>query len=115
MAVKSPCRAIPFISILTCLIALPWAKSTDSETRPTFRVGVETVFINVSVTDSLNRYVGGLDKESFRVFEDKVEQSITYFVEESAPLSLGILFDTSASMKRNLQSARRSVLRFLQP
>jgi Ca-activated chloride channel family protein len=111
MAPKNACRVVVFIFIL---ITLPWTESNESDTRPTFRVGVETVFINVTVTDSLNRYIGGLDKESFRIFEDTVEQSITHFVEESAPVSVGILFDISSSMKRNIQSARRSVLRLLQ-
>jgi Ca-activated chloride channel family protein len=114
VASKNSWHVTVFILILTCLVTLPRAESDESDTRPTFRVGVETVFINVAVTDSLNRYIGGLDKESFRIFEDTVEQSITHFVEESAPVSLGILFDISASMKRNIQSARRSVLRFLQ-
>jgi Ca-activated chloride channel homolog len=99
---------------LTCLITLSRAEPDDSDVKPTFRVGVETVFINVSVTDSLNRAVGGLEKESFRIFEDAVEQSISHFIEESAPVSIGILFDISVSMKRNIRSARRSVLRLLQ-
>jgi Ca-activated chloride channel homolog len=114
VASKNSWHVTGFIVILTCLITVPRAESDDPDTRPTFRVGVETVFINVTVTDSLNRYIGGLDKESFRIFEDTVEQSITHFVEESAPVSIGILFDTSASMKRNMRSARRSVLRLLQ-
>jgi Ca-activated chloride channel homolog len=114
VASKNSWHVTVFILILTCLITVPRAESDESDTRPTFRVGVETVFINVTVTDSLNRYIGGLDQESFRILEDTVEQSITHFVEESAPVSLGILFDISASMKRNIQSARRSVLRFLQ-
>jgi Ca-activated chloride channel family protein len=99
--------------LLLCLTTLCRA-AEDSSSRPTFRVGVETVFVNVSVTDSYNRYIGGLEKQSFRVFEDTVEQTVTHFVEESAPVSVGILFDTSVSMKRNMQSARRSVLRLLQ-
>ncbi len=43
--------------------------------KPLFRVGVETVFVKVSVTDPLNRYVTGLEQEHFKVFEDKVEQT----------------------------------------
>ena len=100
--------------LLFCLMAPRRAESDDPEARPTFRVGVETVFINVSVTDPFNRSIEGLEKQSFHIFEDTVEQSITHFVEESAPVSVGILFDTSVSMKRNIRSARRSVLRLLQ-
>lgn len=83
---------------------------------PTFSVGVETVFIKVSVTDPLNRYVTGLEKEHFRIYEDKVEQSITHFTHESAAISVGILFDVSASMKdnNNIGSAKNAITRFLE-
>jgi Ca-activated chloride channel family protein len=113
VAAKSSYHATALI-LLFCLTTPRRAAPDDAGARPTFRVGVETVFINVSVTDSFNRYIGGLEKQSFRIFEDTVEQTITHFVEESAPVSVGILFDTSVSMKRNIRSARRSVLRLLQ-
>jgi Ca-activated chloride channel family protein len=90
--------------------------SSNAQERPVFRVGVETVFVKVSVTDPLNRYVTGLEKEHFKVFEDKVEQSVTHFTQQSAPISVGILFDVSGSMKdnNNINSARNAIVRFLQ-
>jgi Ca-activated chloride channel homolog len=82
---------------------------------PIFRVGVETVFLKVSVTDPLNRYVTGLEKEHFRVFEDKIEQELTHFSQQTAPISAGIIFDVSASMKdnNNIKKAKNAILRFL--
>ena len=56
------------------------------------------VLIPVTVTDPLNRFVTGLEKENFRVFEDKIEQQIAQFSSEDAPLSVGIVFDCSGSM-----------------
>jgi Ca-activated chloride channel family protein len=90
--------------------------SSSAQDRPLFRVGVETVFVKVSVTDPLNRYVTGLEKEHFKVFEDKVEQDISHFTQQSAPISVGILFDVSGSMKdhNNINSARNAIVRFLQ-
>ncbi len=85
-----------------------------NQDRPLFRVGVETVFVKVSITDPLNRYVTGLSKEHFRVYEDKVEQSISHFTQQSAPISVGIIFDISGSMKDNIHTARNSILRFLE-
>lgn len=82
---------------------------------PVFRVDVETVFVNVSVSDPLNRYVTGLSKENFSVFEDKVEQEIVHFEQESAPISVGIVFDISGSMKENanIKKAKSAIARFL--
>ena len=87
---------------------------SQSERKPTFAIGVETSFVKVSVTDPLNRYVTGLEKEHFQVYEDKVEQQLTHFSQESAPISVGILFDVSGSMKHNIHTARNSVVRFLE-
>lgn len=82
---------------------------------PLFKVGVETVFVKVSVTDPLNRYVTGLEKECFKVYEDKVEQSVTHFSQHSAPVSVGIIFDVSNSMKENnnIRKAKNAITRFL--
>lgn len=99
---------------LLLLAATASPQSRKPSERPTFRVGVETVFVKVSVTDPLNRYVTGLEQEHFRVFEDKVEQAISHFTQESAPISVGILFDISGSMKDNIHTARNSVVRFLE-
>jgi Ca-activated chloride channel family protein len=65
------------------------------------------------VTDPLSRFVTGLEKEDFRVFEDKVEQQITQFSSEDVPLSVGIVFDTSGSMGAKLGSSRQAVAQFL--
>jgi len=81
---------------------------------PRFRVDVDTVVIRVTVTDSLNRYVVGLDKEHFKVYENKVEQTLNHFSNDKSPLSVGIILDISGSMGDNMLSARNSVVRFLE-
>jgi len=70
------------------------------------------VQIPVTVTDPLNRFVTGLEKEHFRVFEDKIEQQISYFASEDAPLSIGLVFDTSGSMGSKLGKSRQAVAQF---
>jgi len=81
---------------------------------PRIRVDVDTVVVRVTVTDSLNRYVVGLDKEHFKLFEDKVEQTLVHFSNDKSPLSVGIILDISGSMGDNMLSARNSVVRFLE-
>ena len=86
------------------------------EPPPLFKVGVETVFIKVSVTDPLNRYVTGLEKEHFKVYEDGVEQDTTHFNQAAAPISAGLIFDVSGSMKdnNNIKKAKSAISRFLE-
>jgi Ca-activated chloride channel family protein len=96
----------------------PRAKSTDPapkviDERPgTLRIDTTLVQINVTVTDPLNRFVTGLEKEHFRLFEDKIEQKIRDFSSEDAPLSIGLVFDTSGSMGPKLQKSRQAAVQF---
>src|SRR5262249_38616777 len=45
----------------------------------------------------------------FSVYENKVEQEITHFAAEDAPVSICIVVDTSASMRLKLPKAREAV------
>ncbi len=83
-----------------------------STRRPDIRIDSTLVLIPVSVTDPMNRFVTGLEREHFRLFEDKVEQEIRQFSSEDAPLSVGIVFDTSGSMGSKLMKSRQAVAQF---
>ena len=80
--------------------------------KANIRVDSNLVLIPVTVTDPLNRFVTGLDKENFRVFEDKLEQQVTQFSSEDVPLSIGVLFDASSSMGSKLEKSRQAVAQF---
>ncbi len=81
--------------------------------RSNIRVDTTMVLIPVAVTDPMSRFVTGLDKENFKLFEEKVEQEIAQFSAEDAPLSVGIVFDTSGSMGSKLQKSRQAVAQFM--
>ena len=76
-------------------------------------VSPPAVVVSVTVQDPLNRYVTGLGKENFRVFEDGVEQEISAFSSENIPISAGIVVDTSGSMRNKLDPSRIVVEQFL--
>jgi Ca-activated chloride channel homolog len=78
-----------------------------------FRADTTLVLVPVSVTDPSNRYVLGLGKDDLRLFEDGVEQKVTHFSNEDAPLSIGLLVDTSGSMGAKLETSRRAVAEFV--
>lgn len=80
--------------------------------KANIRIDTNVVQIPVTVTDQLNRFVTGLEKENFRVFEDKAEQTVSYFSSEDAPISIGIVFDTSGSMGQKLEKSRQAVAEF---
>lgn len=89
------------------------AKKGELQQRDSaFRLDVNLVLVPVSVVTPMNQQVTGLEKEQFRLFEDKEEQVITHFGSEDAPLSMGIIFDCSGSMGQKLTKSRQAVSHF---
>jgi Ca-activated chloride channel family protein len=56
--------------------------------------------------------VTNLAKDNFHVFEDSVEQQISYFTQDDAPLSVGMLFDTSGSMNNKIKKSSQAAATF---
>jgi VWFA-related protein len=79
-----------------------------------FRSSVETVLVTVTVTDADGRLVTGLSKGDFEIFEDGQAQPVTQFTDARVPVSLGVLLDTSDSMRgRAIVDARTALDRFV--
>jgi VWFA-related protein len=79
-----------------------------------FKSGIELINVTAAVTDSRGRFVPGLKKEDFVLYEDGRQQPITHFSAERVPVSLGIVLDTSGSMDgEKWASAMNALDRFL--
>ena len=88
------------------------APKKESTPGANIRVDTTLILVPVSVNDPLNRPVSGLEKENFRVFEDKVEQTISQFAMDDEPVAVGLVFDTSGSMGAKLQRSRMAAREF---
>ena len=77
------------------------------------RVQVNFVQLPVTVMDRNGRRVQGLTPDRFTVLEDSVPQAIESFSNEDVPSSIGLVFDTSGSMKSKLPEARLATRRLL--
>ena len=82
-----------------------------THTKP-FKKNVDMVLVPVTITDPLNRFVTGLDRQNFNVFEGKDQQEIKTFSSEDAPVSIGVIFDMSGSMSSKIERAREAVMEF---
>ncbi|PYR88752.1 MAG: hypothetical protein DMF84_27135 [Acidobacteria bacterium] len=79
-----------------------------------FKSGVELINIAASVFDESGRFVPGLSKDDFVVYEDDQPQTVTHFSAERVPVSLGIALDTSGSMAgERIREAQTALGRFL--
>jgi VWFA-related protein len=89
----------------------PGARRT---TPPNLRVNTSLVLVPVSVTDALNRPVLGLDKGSFRIFDNNVEQQVASLAFEDTPVAIAVVFDMSGSMRPKMRKSRLALARLLQ-
>lgn len=81
-------------------------------TQGTFRSAVDLVSLNVIVTDSRGQFVTGLTEKDFTVFEDGVQQEVTFFAATNVPLDLAILLDASGSMSDKLATVQEAAVGF---
>ena len=84
----------------------------DSRRAASLRIDTNLVLVPVSVLDPQNHPVTGLEKEHFRVLDDRVEQAITHFSMDDEPVAVGLVFDISGSMGPKLQKSRQAAAEF---
>jgi Ca-activated chloride channel homolog len=105
--------------ILTCLIVPRWVRAGastpdgESDNEPLLRSAVNLVTIYATVSDPAGRFVAGLKPDNFEVYDNGLRQNIEYFSQEERPLTIGIVFDTSASMKERMTRSIEAMQHFL--
>ena len=98
------------------LLAVAFQVATGSQ--PTFRSNVSVVRVAAVARDHKGRFVPGLVARDFEVFDDGKPRAISDFRQDSAALSVALLFDVSGSMQGQLAQAREAaslVLGALEP
>ncbi|HEY4361660.1 MAG TPA: VWA domain-containing protein [Bryobacteraceae bacterium] len=88
------------------------ARQLDNVPRPDIRIDTALVQIPAHVTTAFGASVTTLNRANFHVFEDGVEQTITEFATEDAPISIGLLFDSSGSMQKKMQRSSEAAAAF---
>lgn len=91
-------RFLPFACVFTALTA---SSAQEPVAKPDFSTQSELVVLHVAVKDRKGGYVGGLGQESFRVLEDRQPQEISFFNNQDAPVTVGLVIDASGSMAPN--------------
>ena len=96
------------------IFAFAPAQERPQEQGFSFRSNVNLINVTVTVTDSNGRFVNGLTKDDFDIYEDGVLQQTSHFDAERVPVSLGLAVDTSGSMVGDKWEAAQAALgRFL--
>src|SRR2546428_12662874 len=72
-------------------------QSQEPRTVDTISIDTNLISVPVIVSDRDNRYVPNLKVESFHLFDNQVEQKISYFDTGEEPLNVVLMLDTSLS------------------
>jgi Ca-activated chloride channel family protein len=110
-----------FVFAVIVMCGAWWSATAQTRRRPaaveanrqsTLRVDSSLVLVPVSVCDPTNRPVTGLEREHFKVFDDRIEQTVTHFAMDDEPVAVGLVFDISGSMGPKLRLARLAAAQF---
>jgi Ca-activated chloride channel homolog len=108
------------VAILGLAFLLPCRLALSAQDVPVFGVQLDMIKAPVTVTDADGRLVKDLTPDDFVILEDGRTQKIELFArafepgqDETLALDLGILFDTSESMRNVIKLSQEAVVRFL--
>jgi len=93
-------------------------KAQDEKDDAPIKVDTLLLTTPLVVKDAKGRYVTGLKKENFSIFQNREEQDIEFFFGEESPMNVAILIDTSVSTKDvldKIQKAARDFVKVLRP
>jgi len=106
------------ISRLVSLILLSFIVSVSSVVAQpdddVVKVDSSVVVVNATITDASGHHAAGLKENQFSIFENGVQQDISFFAAEETPFAAVILLDTSGSMETRVSLARSATIRFLE-
>lgn len=109
----------PRIAALGACLLTAVAVTLSAQEKPagqgfSFRSNTDLINVTVTVTDANGRFVPGLTKDDFVVYEDGKPQAVQQFDADRVPVSLGIALDTSGSMAgEKINAAEAALNRFL--
>jgi Ca-activated chloride channel homolog len=109
-------RALGFV-VLFSIYSIGWAQAPRAVPAKGFpevhlRVDTSLVLVPVHATSKIGTSITDLTEANFRVFEDGVEQKVAYFSKQDAPLSVGLVFDSSGSMTRKIRKSAEAAAAF---
>lgn len=92
---------------------VPAAKSAAAGDDEIIRVDTNLVTTPVSVLDRSGRFIPGLKKKDFKIFENGVAQNITYFASEEQPFTVVLMIDVSPSTKYKIDQIHFAAVTFV--
>lgn len=106
--IKALIRTIIFSCLLSFLSFAAFAQQDDKVV-----VRTNLISVNISATNANGKFVSGLKRGQFEIFDNKVKQQIAYFTDEESPFSLGIIYDSQGASDSRLKSMLNALKQFV--
>ena len=111
-------QILPLACLAAAGVALLYSQQKDTGT--VFHSDTRLVVCHTTVVDHSGHLVDHLGKEAFSVFENNVRQEIKVFKHEDIPISMGLVIDSSGSMRNSnkragVQAAAMALIRASNP
>jgi Ca-activated chloride channel family protein len=101
-------------SVLIAAAALSAVVSSlGAQQAPTFKAGNRTVAVYATVTSADGRLVPDLPRDAFSVYDNGKRQDLTLFANDVQPITVVLLLDRSASMRRNFTLVEQAAEEFV--
>jgi Ca-activated chloride channel family protein len=109
-------REILILGLAVSAVAPPAQAPKAEASEQPFKLSAtaELVLLDVSVKDAKGQPIGNLNKDSFRVYEDGKLQTITQFASDDVPVTVGLVIDTSGSMRPKYREVVTAAMAFIQ-
>src|SRR5882724_2324242 len=88
-------------------------QSPEVDEGSVVRVSTSLITVPAIVMDRNGRYIGNLRKEDFKLYEDGVEQNVTYFASVERPVTVALMLDVSGSTQSQLSQIRDAANTFV--
>ncbi len=108
---RRPLQPFGFVALL--VLGSLSSSHSQEQGRYQFRVTVDLISLNVTVTDNRDRFVTDLLEEDFSIYEDGITQEVSVFSREDLPIRMVLLIDTSASMDDKMSFAQNAAVNFV--
>lgn len=106
-------KTLIHVIIFSCLISVLTLHAFAQKDEDKFIVKTNLISVNVSATDANGRFVQGLKREQFEIFDNNIKQQIAYFTDEASPFSIGIVYDAHGASVSRLQAMLYAIKRFV--
>ena len=94
-------------------VTVPIDKSEAIDEKDVIRVDTQLVTIPVKVSDRKGRFIPGLKRENFKIFEDGKEQEIAYFSNVEEPFTVALILDMSYSATFKIDEIQSAAIAFV--